>query len=402
MQLAVIPQLFRKQDSTPAACELRGRLAVAVDATVLDWLDPDRIDALAEDLRVVHRRRLHHFGLIVCSLVLSALERGADTHGRWLDAQATYRALGGADSGETSFREQVQKSLPVLRELLARRLRQIVAASGPELRGRLSRFADVLVPDGCAFKLAAALSGVHPGTGNASELKLHAVYSVRAAGPCALTMTAGNVQDSKVLDSRWKKDVLYIWDLAFDSRQRFFEVAQAGAHVLQRLRADANPPVLARHDVSSAARLLARGDGTLKLRQAVQSGWLPKETTLDLDVQMRNPHDRRCAYVARVVRVRFASEDRFYLTTLPRDVFTAYDIAELYRVRWEVERLFREWKGAVHVDDVRSLRSAVSMQVAVHASLLAALFARDVHRDLESVCRTSANDDAMSADAFSP
>jgi hypothetical protein len=401
MQLAVVPQLFRKRGVALAVGDLRQRLAAAVDATVIDWLDPERIDALAEDLRVVHRRRLHHFGLIVCSLVVSALEHGADTHGRWLDAQATYRALGGADSGETSFREQVQKSLPVLRELLARRLRQIVAACGPELRGRLSSFADVLVPDGCAFKLAAALSGVHPGTGNAAELKLHAVYSLRAAGPCSVTMTAGSVQDSQVLGSRWQKDALYIWDLGFDSRRRFFEAAQAGAHVLQRLKGDANPPVLARYDVGPTVRLLARGDGSLKLRQAVQSGWLPKETTLDIDVQMRDPQDRRCCYVARVVRVRFASEDRFYLTTLPRERFTAYDVAELYRMRWEVERLFREWKGAVHIDDVRSLRSPASMQVAVYASLLAALFARDIHRDLEEVCRKIPEDEAT-LDAIPP
>jgi len=402
MQLAVIPQVYWRRDAAVESDELRKRLAAVVDATVLDWLDPERIDALAEDLRVVRRRRLHHFGLIVCSLVLSALERGADTRGRWLDAQATYRALGGADSGETSFREQVQKSLPVLRELLARRLRQIVAASGAELGGRLSRFADVLVPDGCAFKLAAALSGVHPGTGNASELKLHAVYSVRAAGPCSLRMTAGNVQDSQVLDTRWQKDVLYIWDLAFDSRRRFFEAAQAGAHVLQRLRGDANPLIVARYDVAPSTRLLARGDDSLKLRQAVQSGWLPKATTLDLDVQMRDPQDRRCCYVARVVRVRFGSEDRFYLTTLPRETFTAYDVAELYRMRWEVERLFREWKGTVHVDDVRSLRNDASMQVAVYASLLAALFARDVHRDLERACRQSCDDDPLPVDATSP
>jgi hypothetical protein len=40
-----------------------------------------------------------------------------------------------------------------------------------------ARHIDVLIPDGCAFKVARALSGLHPGTGTAAELKLHAVYS---------------------------------------------------------------------------------------------------------------------------------------------------------------------------------------------------------------------------------
>ena len=80
--------------------------------------------------------------------------------------------------------------------------------------------------------------------------------------------------------------------------------------------------------------------------------------------------------VARVVCVPFGGEDRYYLTTLPRELFTPHDVAELYRVRWEVERFFRGWRGALRLDEVRRLANAKS--AAVTASLLAAALAHDL------------------------
>ena len=69
-----------------------------------------------------------------------------------------------------------------------------------------------------------------------------------------------------------------------------------------------------------------------------------------------------------------------YLTTLPRGVFTAHDIAEMYRVRWEIERMFRGWRGALRLYEVTRLSHPTSVVAAVTASLLAATLAQDVSR----------------------
>ncbi len=113
-----------------------------------------------------------------------ALQRSTDTQGRWLDGQRTYESIGGEHSGKTSFRNNIRKLVPLMNRMLRRRLHTLAERTHDnELRGRLKQFADVLVPDGCAFKVAAALSGIYPGTGTAAEFKLHAVHSVRAAVP---------------------------------------------------------------------------------------------------------------------------------------------------------------------------------------------------------------------------
>ncbi len=398
MQLAVVPRFRRPLRSERGRDPLRDRLAEVVEDSTLALLDPDRIDAMAEDMRVITRHRVHHVGLITCSLILSALERSTDTEGRWLDAQRTYEALGGPEAGKTSFRNQTRKMLPVLKELLNRRLTQLAeGAPTTELRGRLRDFANVLIPDGCAFKLANALSGVYPGTGQDSELKLHAVYNVGARTATTIEVSAGSVHDSDGFwPSSWVAGALYIWDLGYNSHKRFIDAVQAGAVVLQRLKDGTNPVAIASYGPTGARRALVDEDGhPLRLLDACRFGWVHHDRVLDLDVEIS---DGRRSVRARVVCVPFGGEDRYYLTTLTRDLFTPQDVAELYRLRWEVELFFRNWKGAARLDEVRRLRHPDSLLVAVTASLLAALLARDISAGLEQLAQQA----AAAAAAVSP
>jgi putative transposase len=402
MELAIIPALRRRLHSELCPDPLRERLAKVVEASVLGMLDPDRIEALAEDMRVVKRKRVHHLGLVVCSLVLSALERGTDTEGRWADAEAVYRSLGGEESSKKSFRTMARKALPVMNRLMRRRLKALVKSVGNEpMRGRLQAFCDVLIPDGSAFKLACALSGVHPGTGCAAELKLHAVYSVRAGTAVDVTATAGSVHDSdEFWPESWKSGALYIWDLGYNCYERFIDAKLAEAHVLQRLKDRANPVVVASYGPTGCRNLVLDDDGgAVRLNQACEYGLVHKQAVLDLDIQIEDDKHRKVE--ARLVCVPYHGEDRWYLTTLDRNVFTPYDVAEIYRIRWEVELFFRNWKGAVRLDQVRRLQHPDSLLTAVTASLLAATLSRQIAAGLEMLVAQADCADASAA-AFPP
>lgn len=386
MDLAIIPPLHRSLRPERAPDPLRDRLAVHVEQATLSLLDPSAIEGLAEDMRVIERHRVHHGGLVVTAFVLSALERSTDTQGRLLDARLTYMSLGGPESGKTSFRNMAHKMMPVMQRLMRRRMKALARRTEhPALRGRLEAFADVLIPDGCGFKLANALSGVYRGTGQAAELKLHAVYSVRAGTATSVEMTAGNVHDSDGFwPKRWEAGALYLWDLGFNSHERFIDAVQAGAAVLQRLKDGANPVAIASYGPTGQRRALLDEHGrALSLQEACAFGYVHHQRVLDLDVELVD--ERRRHTTARVVCVPFEGQDRYYLTTLPRDVFAPHDIAEMYRVRWEVELLFRNWKGAMRLDEVRRLSDPRSLDVAVTASLLAALLSRDISSRLDAI-----------------
>lgn len=400
MRLAIMPRLLRPSRPALPAPSLQEKLAEVVEATALELLDPDRIQGLAEDMRIVQLERLHHLGLVVCSVVLSALGRSTDTEGRWLDAQTTYRSLGGPDSSKTSFRTNVRKAVPVMRKLMRRRLKTLAERLGhSEMRGRLEAFSDVLIPDGCAFKLACALSGVHPGTGQPAELKLHAVYSVNVGSAVSVDMTPGSVHDSDgFAPQTWQAGALYIWDLGYNSYDRLVDAVLCGAQVLQRLKERANPVVVASYGPTGCRQLVLDDDGKpVRLNDACEWGLVHKQAVLDLDVEIKDSRGRRV--VARLVCVPFAGEDRWYLTSLPREMFTPYDVAELYRVRWECELFFRNWKGAVRLDQVRRLSNPESLLAAVTASMLAAVFSREIAAGLE---RLVAEDTLPAAADFPP
>lgn len=391
MQLALVPPLHRPLRSETQPDPLQDLLAEHIELSVAAMLDPDRIEALAQDMGAVERQRTHHAGLIVCALILSALQRSTDTEGRLLDARRTYEMLGGSASGKTSFRKKVHALVPVLGELLRRRLHSLAhQSSSSPLGGRLREFADLLIPDGCAFKLASCLSGLYPGTGTASELKLHAVYSLKAQGCIQVQQTAGAVHDSDGFwPETWLQGALYIWDLGYQNIQRFVEATLAGAHVLQRLKENANPVVLASYGPTGCRREVAMDDGTpARLSEACEFELVHKGDVLDLDVQLT---DATRTIVARIVCVPHGGKDRYYLTTLPRAIFSAHDIAELYRLRWEVELLFRDWKGAMRLDEVRRLSHPLSLQAVVTSSLLAAVLTRDIHSRLEQLAREHAS-----------
>jgi hypothetical protein len=310
-------------------------------------------------------------------------------------------ALGGTPSSETSFRRMAHKMAPVLKLLLRRRLRQLSKQAHPELRGRLESFADVLVPDGCAFKLAAALSGSYPGTGQPAELKLHAIYSVRTEAVISSQTTAGSVHDSEGFAPTWAPGALYIWDLGFNSYERYIDATTAGAHVLQRLKDGANPVVLASYGPTGHRRALADENGKpLKINDACAFGYVHRQSVLDLDVELEDDSGRKA--VARVVCVPFDGEDRYYLSSLPRDVFSAHDLAEIYRVRWEVELFFKNWKGGVRLDQVRRLSHPASLELTITASMLAALLARDISARLAELSQMFGSSQALPAETTSP
>ena len=383
--LFVVPRLRRRLRSEYAPDAVRESLAAVVEQSALAMLDPALIEAQAEDMRLVERQRVHHAGLVIVALVLSALQRSTDTQGRWLDAQRTYEALGGAHSGKTSFSNNVRKLVPLMSRMLRRRMKKLAEHTRDnELRGRLMHFADMLIPDGCAFKVATALSGLYAGTGTDAELKLHAVHSVRAGGAVHVEASAGSVHDSDGFwPSSWVRGALYLWDLGYENKERFIDAVQGGAHVLQRLKSNSSPVVLASYGPTGHARPVVDDLGQpLQLEQACATGVLHSQHVLDLDVRIEDANGR--SVVARVVCLPFG-EDRYYLTTLPREIFTPHDVAELYRVRWEVERMFRGWRGALRLDEVVRLKNPKSIMASVTASLLAATFAQGITSDLNAL-----------------
>jgi hypothetical protein len=213
------------------------RVAAVLGDSFAWFLSPIRLQARAEDLRLIQRIGKIDVGLVTIAMVLASLMRSSDSEGRILDGFAIYRQIGGANATKEGFRRAVHRVAPLLLDLLKARL-ATAATANPVLTGRLAAFTDLLIPDGSVFKLAAALAEGLPGTSTAAALKLHAVYSVRAAGPVDVAFTDGRAPDSQHFMPTQVAGVLYLWDIGYKDYAR---VQGDGAVVARRARETAAP-----------------------------------------------------------------------------------------------------------------------------------------------------------------
>ena len=65
----------------------------------------------------------------------------------------------------------------------------------------------------------------------------------------------------------------------------------------------------------------------------------------------------------------------WYVTSLDADSFPPEEIAQVYRLRWQIELLFKEWKSLCRIDQISSEKEEIVLCF-VYASLCAALLSR--------------------------
>jgi hypothetical protein len=146
MELAVVPPLHRPLRPEGQPDPLRDDLAMQIEASALDLLDPARLEALAEDLGVMQRQRMHPIGLVSCALIVSALQRSTDTQGRLLDAQRTYEAMGGPEGGLGGQPQRLPLPSPQKRRGAADRAEPAAASDGGADERRGAAWATVDLP----------------------------------------------------------------------------------------------------------------------------------------------------------------------------------------------------------------------------------------------------------------
>jgi putative transposase len=266
---------------------------------------------------------------------------------------------------------------------------QLRLVAPPEL---FARFTDVLAIDSTLVALIDSLAANFPGarTNTApATVKINAIYSVLSAGVKQITVAAGKTAETKVL--KLSSDIrgsLLLMDLGYFAWGLFATVMRRKAFFISRLKANANPIIVADLSRGAGRRRPLVGQ---KLR-AVLPG-LHRET---LDVLVRVPYyrsgrtrgerRRREHCELRVVGVRHpvSGELHLYVTNVLGDVMTPEQIRLAYSARWFVELLFDELKHdcgmaafpSAQPEAVRVLLYVAVIRLAVSRVALSALIER--------------------------
>jgi hypothetical protein len=102
--------------------------------------------------------------------------------------------------------------------------------------------------------------------------------------------------------------------------------------------------------------------------------YLPRRR-LELDVEWDRPGGRTQRLRMVLIWLRHKQEYTVLVTNVPRRVLTARQVAEVYRLRWQIELLFKEWKSYANLHDFTSAKAPL-VEGLIWASLCAAALKR--------------------------
>lgn len=366
--------------------------SIDIRGTLLKLFPASQIRALARETgAVVRMRKVDPFDLF-WTIVLGF---GVDGARSFNTLRRRYQQTTGERLEESSFQERFNTGLARMFKQLADNALQWSLSGGPQLRGALGRFRDVLVTDATVVRLHDLLEKAFPAcrtNHTRAAAKLHVVMNLQGAGRQSVRLTSERAHENKVMQiGSWVKDRLMLFDLGFYDFHLFARIHQNGGFFVSRLKRNANLTITDVHRTH-------RGRAADLVGHSLQEV-LPKLQREVLDVQVEAPYKKR-AYRGRRrkatrslrlvgVRDTDSGEYHLYLTNVPVDRLAAEDIQTTYALRWQVELLFKELKSHYRLDEMPSQRKEV-----VETLLYAAILSLTVSRRLLIAVRDALSNQA--------
>jgi hypothetical protein len=326
-------------------------------------LPEDVLMEAVEAAGFVQRRRKREALKFLRAMLLSA---ASPSGGRQADIMRTYfERQGGAPVARGSFYDWFGPALERVLERLAQRVLAQVRQQEPDLPGPLLGCVDDwLIVDSTTVRLDDRLQADYPGTGEYAALKVHKTLSVGCGTVVDYHFSPAREHDSPhlELDESWREKGLLV-DLGYASLERLRQCQRYGVRIVIRLKQGWKPKVerIVRGDLS---RTFAPGTD---LELVLQDPSLVLGNCIDADVTVGA--DR---IPMRLIGVLIPGKGYyFYLTNLPRSVGPR-QIAELYRVRWEVELNNKLDKSSHRLDEIDSCKPA-AVRALIHATMISSM-----------------------------
>jgi putative transposase len=284
--------------------------------------------------------------------------------GRQADIMRQYFEAGGEKVVRGSFYDwfgpPLEKAVTKLSEIAL----DFARRQPVDLPGTLGGVHDWRIVDSSTVKLHQNLVGTYPGTGDYAAVKVHKTLSVGSGTVVDYHFSPAREHDSPhlTLDESWRGFGLLV-DLGYASISRLRDCQRYGVSVVIRLKDGWKPKVtsVARADLK---RTFVPGTD---LDLFLDDVHLNLGNIIDVDVVVGSDE-----IPMRLVGVLAPGHGyRFYLTNLPRS-FGPHQIADLYRVRWEIEVSNKLDKSSLRLDEIDARRPE-AVRALLHASLVASI-----------------------------
>lgn len=359
-------------------------------------LGEDVLDEIARSCGFLRRKR----DVTPLALVCACVSTLAVSSARWLaDILRTFNEFTGKGIRYKPFHKQLSKaSLPdFLRRVLERMLRELTMPVLEQLpKHKLSMFTDIILHDGTSFALKDTLLRVFPGRFtkfSPAAVELHVTMSALDDNANAITLAPDKEAERQFSpDAADVKGSLLLEDRGYEDRSEFIELDKAGAFFIIRGNTTIKPMVLKAYN--DHGRRIRHLEGK-RLRVDKLSG-----QNFDLQIEWGSGAE---LYRGRlVVRCRRGKRNRklFTLlhTNLGRDMFSAHEIGQLYRLRWQIELLFKEWKSYANLHGFDTSKPGIA-EALIWASLIGATLKRFLTHAGERVLKVELSTQRVAAAA---
>jgi len=241
---------------------------------------------------------------------------------------------------------------------------------------------DVLAVDATQVALPVSAAAVLPSTDDhRGGFKVTTMLSLLFQTVQSVVVTDARTHDRKALTlARWLHGVLLLFDRGYSDYRLFDTIARRGGFFITRMKETAAPVIAAIHS----------GLGQVWIGQTLTRD-LPFRGVLDVDAVfgIRGGGER----VLRVIRLvverslpdgRCEDAEVWLVTNLSRALFSAAQVATLYRMRWEIEVLFRALKHVGRLDQLRSASIPV-IRIFIFATLIGLMLSQEVCAQMRKI-----------------
>jgi hypothetical protein len=253
--------------------------------------------------------------------------------------------------------------------------RDLVAQVLSSVKGSVSAyFSDILLDDGSSFAVASGLQRVFPGRFTKltpAAVELHAHMSLRTGHPSHVVLAPDKEAERQFLPPAHTlpRRSLSLRDRGYVDLDYFEALAEREAFLICRASNTLNPTIV------RVLGGLPKRAGKKWEGQPLQ-GLRKSKLRRDLDLLVLWPRKRGRSLQLRLV-IRYVREKKSWtwlLTNLPPD-FSADNIGQLYRLRWQIELLFKDWKSYANLHALQSEHPDI-VEGFIWASLCAACWAQ--------------------------
>lgn len=236
----------------------------------------------------------------------------------------------------------------------------------------LRQFRDVYICDSSIISIPEKLESEHKGLGGTNAkaaIKVQAVFSVldRAFKSIEILKATGNDSDKTMdLAARLSRLELIIFDLGYYNAKAFRGIDDKGAYFISRVKSNTkfyeeDPYKKSKYIKADIARELKLhgktlidkyiyigGNSNTRMKVRLVAVRLPNKVAAErIRKARKNAKSKGKTLTKEQIRLLAWN---VMITNVPDDMLDAQAICELYRIRWQIELIFKSWKGCFEID----------------------------------------------------